>query len=137
MPRRDLRPRGACRSGAAAVAVAALLAGCGVSTGHLYLIDVDSGSAKDHTVDFIPPGHWDVDYSWDCSHQQQEKKAGADGAVFEVYNAADHTFAAENPHTAKQGAGGKGVLHFQRHGDYYIAVTSVCDWHITVVDLTT
>jgi hypothetical protein len=105
------------------------------AAGYHQILDVDSSAGKDHTSSVILAGVWDVHYSWDCTHQQQEKKAGADGAIFEVYNTSDDTLAAENPQTTGKGRSGGGVLHFKRAGDYYVAVTSVCDWHVSVDDL--
>ncbi len=122
------------RRALALAALAVLLPACGGSSEQHLLDDSSSGNAD--TATFRAQGAWDLQYSWDCSAAKARHTPDADKFSFVVLNADDNTLAAQQPQTARTGAGGKGTLHYTRSGPYYIEVTSVCDWRIQVLTRT-
>lgn len=96
-------------------------------------INPATGTANSDTARFAPPGAWDLAYSWDCAHADSEGLPGIQGIDAVIYNSDDQSTAFEHPEVINKAPRGKGVLHYQRGGDYYVHLETRCDWTIDVV----
>lgn len=120
---------------------AALLLFAGTACGNRLLTssviqDVDS-SQNVKPGNFTVNGKWDLVYSWDCSRQRSERMSDINRFAMTIYYTDDMSTAFEHPYVKLTGAGGKGVLHYQRGGEYKVVPDTPCDWRIQVVDQST
>jgi hypothetical protein len=51
-----------------------------------------------------------------------------------IFYTDDMSTAFEHPSVKRTGPKGGGVLHYQRGGEYKVALDTPCDWRIQVVD---
>jgi hypothetical protein len=111
------------------------LVGCSSSakTGDVLAV-FSNAAASGKTGRFDPAGAWDLEYTWDCHRARSEGLPGAQGLDLVVYNSDDDTTAFEHPEARSNASGGKGVLHFQRPGDYYVGMQTRCDWDVSIVN---
>ena len=117
----------------AAVASCVVLAACGnapQSGEDLYVL---GGSGNANSARFAPAGAWDLAYSWDCARATSEGLTGIQGIAAVIYNSDDQSTAFEHPKVSNKAPRGRGVLHYQRGGDYYVNLQTRCDWTIDVV----
>lgn len=112
----------------------AVLAGCGGASTNGDVIASFPVSGTGSTPHFIPPGAWELQYSWDCARVSAQEMPGAHGIDLVVYNADDDSTSFEHPETQSTKTHGSGVLTYKRPGPYYVMAQTQCDWQVSVVD---
>ncbi len=117
-----------------AVAVIAATSACGSAKPVSYdLLNVSSSSNAMMTDSFTAHSTWSLTYQWDCAKARVRGNPNASGFGYVLYNADDDSTAYETPKVDRHGTKGNGTVPYQTPGQYYLQISTPCEWQVTAV----